>query len=432
MPDQPPRLYTHCKELVTLTDGPPTGSRRGADLREVGVVEDGAVAVKDGRVLATGPTSDIRALYPDTPHIDLSGYVVVPGFVDCHTHPVFSQTRENEFHMRCGGADYMEIAAAGGGILNSSARTRAASFEHLATVVEENLDRFLVNGTTTVEAKSGYGLTTESEVKSLKVLTQVLARHAITGHRTFLGAHEFPAEYRGSDERRDDYVRLVIDEMLPAVDGLCEACDVFAEPGVFDRDQSRRIMLAAQEQGLRLRMHVDEILPMGGAELAVELGADSADHLGRVSLQGIEDLARSETTAVLLPGTTFYLGKKQHAPARRMIDAGCAVALATDFNPGSCYTQSMPLIITLACVLLHMTPEECIHAATINPAASLHLDSEVGSLHPGKRADMVVMDLPSYRALGYQMGGNRVVMTIAAGEPVVVNTHDRSIPALES
>jgi imidazolonepropionase len=417
---------------VTLGGGPATGARRGADLADVGVIEDGAVAVADGRVLATGKTVDLLARYAGVPEIDLSDYVVLPGFVDCHTHPVFAATREDEFHMRCAGADYMEIAAQGGGILNSSRRTREASAEQLARVLTENLDRFLENGTTTVEAKSGYGLTLESEVKSLQVLTDVLATHAITGSRTFLGAHEFPEEYRDSAAGRDAYVKLVIEEMLPAVAGLCESCDVFAEPKVFDRVQSRRVMVAAQERGLRLRMHVDEILPMGGAELAVELGADSADHLGRVSLQGVDALAGSDTTAVLLPGTTFFLGKRDHAPARRMIDTGCAVALATDFNPGSCYTQSMPLIITLGCILLHMTPEECIHAVTINPAASLHLDGELGSLHVGKRADMVVMDLPSYRALGYQMGGSRVVMTIKDGEPVVVNTRELSVPELDS
>lgn len=426
------RLYTHCRELVTLGNGPAAGARRGADLADVGVIEDGAVAVLDGRVLEIGKTSDLKPRHADVLEIDLTDYVVLPGFVDCHTHPVFAATREDEFHMRCAGADYMEIAAAGGGILNSSRRTREASVDQLTEIVVENLDRFLQIGTTTIEAKSGYGLTTESEVKSLQVLTDVLAEHAITGSRTFLGAHEFPEGYRESPEAREAYVQLVIEEMLPAVHGLCESCDVFAEPKVFDRDQSSRIMLAAKERGMRLRMHVDEILPMAGAELAVEVGADSADHLGRVSLQGVDVLAASDTTAVLLPGTTFFLGKTSHAPARRMIDAGCAVALATDFNPGSCYTQSMPLIITLGCILLHMTPEECIHAATINPAASLHLDAEVGSLHVGKRADMVVLDLPSYRALGYQMGGSRVVMTIKDGEPVVVNTHELSVPELDS
>jgi len=401
-------------------------------MQDVGLIQDGAVAVADGRVVMTGPTADVLANFPSVPTVDLSGFVVVPGVVDCHTHPVFAETRENEFHMRCAGADYMEIAAAGGGILNSSEKTRAASREQLVEVVTSNFERFLHNGTTTIEAKSGYGLTTESEVESLQVLGEVAASHPLNIRRTFLGAHEFPKAFRNSAADREAYVQLVIEEMLPAVEGLCEACDVFAEPGVFDRDQAQRIMLAAQAQGLRLRMHVDEIQPMGGAELAVSLGADSADHLGRVSLRGIGALANSDTTAVLLPGTTFFLGKSEHAPARRMIEEGCAVALATDFNPGSCYTQSMSFIITLGCILLKMTPEECLHAATINPAASLGLDGEIGTLHPGKRADMAVLDLESYRALGYQMGGNRVVMTVVGGEPVMVNTHDPSAIDMES
>ncbi len=426
------RVYIHCKELCTLAASPATGARRGAAMADVGLVEDGAVAVTGGRVAMTGSTAEVVAACPGVPTVDLSDFVVVPGFVDCHTHPVFAQTRENEFHLRCAGADYMAIAAAGGGILNSSERTRAASRQQLVDVVRGNFDRFLHNGTTTVEAKSGYGLSTDAEVESLEVLGEVAASHPLRIQRTFLGAHEFPLGYRDSAAEREAYVALVIDEMLPAVEGLCESCDVFAEPKVFDREQSRRIMSAAKDRGLRLRMHVDEILPMGGAELAVSLGAASADHLGRVSLRGIQELAASDTTAVLLPGTTFYLGKAVHAPARAMIDAGCAVALATDFNPGSCYTQSMSLIITLGCVLLKMTPEECLHATTINPAVSLGLDAEIGSLHQGKRADMVVLDLPSYRALGYQMGGNRVVMTIVGGEPVVVNTHDTSVPDLES
>jgi imidazolonepropionase len=426
------RLFVRCKQLVTLKSGAATGARRGSELADVGAVADGAVAVDaDGNIAATGQTAEIEARFPGVPRVDLSDYLVMPGFVDCHTHPVFAATREDEFHMRCAGADYMAIAAAGGGILNSSAKTRAASPAELAEVVEGNLDRFLEHGTTTIEAKSGYGLTTDSEVRSLQVLTDLMVSHPLTISRTFLGAHEFPAGFRATEADRERYVDLVIEEMLPAVVGLCESCDVFAEPKVFNREQARRIMLAAKRHDLGLRLHVDEILPMGGAELAVELGADSADHLGRVSLQGMEALAASSTTAVLLPGTTFFLGKPTHAPARRMIDAGCAVALATDFNPGSCYTQSMPLIITLACVLLKMTPEECIHATTINPAASLGLDDRVGTLHDGKRADLCVMDLPSYRALGYQMGGNRVVMTVVGGEPVMVNSHDRSVVELD-
>src|SRR5690606_23017071 len=227
-------------------------------------------------------------------------------------------------------------------------------------------------------------------LKSLRVLTAVMRRHCLTVSRTFLGAHEFPPEFR---DDREGYVRLLIDEMLPAAAGarLCESADVFAEPGVFDRDQSLRVLRAAKGFGLRLRVHADELEPMGGAELAVEVGADSADHLGRVSLLGQERLAGSSTTAVLLPGTTFFLDKGFHAPARALVDKGAAVALATDFNPGSCYTQSIPFIVSLGCIRLKLTLAECITAVTINPAVSLHLDGEVGTLHPGKRADLAVL-----------------------------------------
>lgn len=417
------RLYIHAKELVTLAEGP-AGARRGKDMGKPGLIEDGAIAVRDGRILATGKTKELQSRYPRFQVIDLHDRVVLPGFVDCHTHPVFTATREEEFHQRCQGADYMAIAASGGGILSSVRAVRAASLQDLTNRVRKHLDGFLAHGTTSIEAKSGYGLSTEAEVKSLEALTAAAADHPVTVSRTFLGAHEFPPEYRDPPERRDDYVQLVVEEMLPAVDGLCESCDVFAEPGVFDSDQARKVMHAAREHGLRLRMHVDELKPMAGAELAVELGADSADHLGCVSAAGQDRLAASDTTAVLLPGTTFYLGKTKHAPARSLIDKGCAVALATDFNPGSCYTQSMPLIITLACVLLHMTVEECICATTINPAASLQLDKEVGTLHDGKRADFVVLDLPTHRALGYAFGGNPVVMTVKDGAIVYSNPNE--------
>lgn len=415
-------LFVHARELLTLADGPATGLRRKEAMRAMGLVEDGAIAVRDGKVIATGPTAEITERYQAEDELDLSGFVVLPGFVDCHTHPVFAATREDEFHMRCAGADYMAIAAAGGGILSSVKALRAASEEDLTQQVLAHLDGFLEHGTTTIEAKSGYGLSTESELKSLRALTAAAEQHPLDVSRTFLGAHEFPPEYR---EDREAYVQLVIEEMLPAVRGLCESCDVFAEPGVFDRLQTLRILSAARAEGLRLRLHADEIQPMAGAELAVELGADSADHLPRISLGGQEALAASDTTAVLLPGTSFYLGKKNHAPARRMIELGCAVALATDFNPGSCYTQSMPLIVSLACILLHMTPEECITAATINPAASLHMDDRVGTLHPGKSADFVALDLPSYRALGYAFGGNPVALTVKAGAPVLANVREQ-------
>lgn len=422
MPEPVDRLLVHCKQLVTLADGPARGPRRGAAMRQLGVIDDGAVAIRAGRIVATGTTDALGREYSADEVNDLSGFLVMPGFVDAHTHPVFAGTREEEFHQRMAGADYMAIAAAGGGILRSVRDLRATPREVLTERVVAHFDAFLGHGTTTIEAKSGYGLATAAEVMSLQALTDAMQAHPLTVRRTFLGAHEFPPEYR---DDRDAYVQLVIDEMLPAVKGLCESCDVFAEPKVFDRTQTIRILSAARAEGLRLRLHADEIEPMGGAELAVDLRADSADHLARISLEGQSKLAASETTAILLPGTSFMLGKNAHAPARHMLEQGCIVALATDFNPGSCHAMSMPAIVTLACVLLHLSPEECITATTINPAFSLQLDHEVGTLHPGKRADLIALELPSWRALGYQLGGNPVVLTIKDGKPVAANQQDR-------
>ncbi|MBL8729589.1 MAG: imidazolonepropionase [Planctomycetes bacterium] len=416
------RLFVHCRQLVTLTEGPATGPRRGEAMRRLGVVEDGAVAVRGGRVVATGPTHQLRGEYRAQAELDLSGFVVLPGFVDCHTHPAFAATREQEFHMRCAGADYMAIAQAGGGILSSMRAVRAASLADLTDAVERHLWGFAAHGTTTIECKSGYGLSLADEEKSLRALQAAAARAPLTTKRTFLGAHEFPPEFRAD---RDGYVRLLCEQMIPQLAPLADYCDVFAEPGVFDRAQSQRVLAAAKAAGLRLRVHADEIQPMGGAELAVALGAASADHLGRISDLGIERLAASDTVGVLLPGTIFFLGKPHYAPARRMIDAGCAVALATDFNPGSCYTQSMTLIQTIACTQLKMTAEEVITAATINPAFSLQLDAEVGTLHPGKRADLCVLDIPSWQAIGYAFGGNPVAMTVKDGVPIVANVTER-------
>lgn len=416
------RLFVHCHELVTLTDGAPTGPRRGDAMRSLGVIDDGAVAVRGGRIVATGPTDRITRDYHATEELDLSGFVVLPGFVDCHTHPVFARTRENEFHMRCAGADYMAIAAAGGGILSSMRAVREMPLAELAERTERHLWGFAANGTTTVECKTGYGLSLADERKSLEALRMAAAQVPLQVKRTFLGAHEFPPEYRTD---REAYVRLLCDEMLPQLAGMADYCDVFAEPGVFDREQSLRILSAAKAAGLRLRMHADEIQPMGGTELAVELGADSADHLGRISDEGIRRLAASDTVGVLLPGTIFFLAKPHYAPARRMIEAGCAVALATDFNPGSCYTQSMTLIASIACTQMKMTAEEVITAATINPAFSLQLDGETGTLHPGKRADLCILDIPSWRAIGYAFGGNPVAMTVKNGTPIVANVSER-------
>ena len=418
MPESVDRLFVHCRELVTLADGPSTGARRGEAMRQLGVIADGAVAVRDGRVVATGPTEQLARQYGAADELDLSGYVVMPGFVDCHTHPVFAATRELEFHLRCAGADYMAIAAAGGGILSSMRAVREMPLEQLAARTERHLWGFAAHGTTTVECKTGYGLSLVDEQKSLQALQRAAGKVPLTIKRTFLGAHEFPPEYR---QDRDAYVRLLCDEMIPTLAPHADYCDVFAEPGVFDRAQSERILLAARAHGLRLRMHADEIQPMGGAELAVQLGACSADHLGRISDAGIAAMAASNTVGVLLPGTILFLAKPHYAPARRLIDAGCAVAIATDFNPGSCHTQSMNLIQTLACSQMKMSAEEVITAATINPAFSLQLDHEVGTLHPGKRADLCVLDMPSWRAVGYTFGGNPVVMTVKDGVPLTAN-----------
>lgn len=416
------RLIVHCRELVTLCDGPATGARRGAAMAALGVIEDGAVAVHDGRIVAVGTTDALARDYTAKEEVDLSGFVVLPGFVDCHTHPVFAATREGEFHQRCQGADYMAIAKQGGGILSSMRAVRAMSLSELTELTIERLWGFPEHGTTTVECKTGYGLSLADEEKSLRALAAAAKAVPISMVRTFLGAHEFPPEYR---EDREAYVRLLCDEMIPKLKGLADACDVFAEPGVFDRVQSLRILSAARAEGLRLRLHADELSPMGGAELAVELRADSADHLGKISDEGIRALAGSNTVGVLLPGTGFFLGKDIYAPARRMIEAGCAIAIATDFNPGSCYTQSMTLIHTLSCVKLKLSAAEAITASTINPAFSLQLDADVGTLHPGKRADLVALDLPSWRAIGYAFGGNPVAMTIKNGIPLLANIRER-------
>jgi len=416
------RLFVHCRQLVTLTDGAPTGPRRGDAMQKLGVIEDGAVAVKDGRIVAVGTTDELTRAYRAHEELDLEGFVVLPGFVDCHTHPVFAKTREHEFHLRCAGADYMEIAKQGGGILSSMRAVREATVEQLAERTEEHLWRFLEHGTTTIEAKGGYGLSLKDEQKSMTALAQAGELVPIQMKRTFLGAHEFPPEYR---DDRDEYVRIVCEEMIPALAPMADYCDVFAEPGVFDAQQSDRVLKAALAAGLRLRVHADELSPMGGTELAVALGADSADHLGQISEKGIAALAGSDTTGVLLPGTIFFLGKTGYAPARRMIEAGCAVAIATDFNPGSSHTQSMTMIHTIACTQMKMSVAECIVASTINPAFSLQLDHEVGTLHAGKRADLCVLDIPSYEALGYTMGGNPVAMTIKNGVPVLANVADR-------
>lgn len=395
-----------------------TEARGGRALGELSVVERGAVAVDGGRVVAVGPESELRARCAPRRTLDCAGGTVVPGFVDAHTHPVFATTREDEFELRTLGRTYLEIAAAGGGILSTVRGVRSASREELERRVLLHLDRFLEAGTTTVEAKSGYGLSLADELKSLEALAAAARAHPVDVVPTFLGAHEVPPEYR---ERRAAYVDHLVGEMLPAVAerGLAEYCDVFTEAHVFGLADSRRILERARELGLGLRLHVDQLTPLGGAELAAELGAASADHLEHVSDAGIRALGEAGVVPVLCPLVPLYLRIAQEAPGRRMIDAGLAPALSTDFNPGSCYAPSLPEVATWAALRLRMTAAECLTAMTLNAAASLGRARDVGSLEPGKRADLVVLDVPNHRHLVYELGRNPVRAVVKDGAVVL-------------
>jgi imidazolonepropionase len=396
----------------------PLGSeaRSGADLDSLQIIEGGAVAVAEGRIVAVGLEADVRAVWSAPRELDAEGGLVVPGFVDAHTHPVFAGTREEEFELRVGGASYVDIARSGGGILSSVRGVREASAESLLEGLLTRLDRFLAAGTTTVEAKTGYGLSGPDEMKCLEVIARANRLHSVDLVPTFLGAHDFPPEYR---DDREAYVDLVCSEMLPRVaeSGLAEYCDVFTEDHVFDKGASRRILERAVELGLGIRMHVDQLTPLGGAELAAELGAASADHLEFVSPRGIEALAGSGVVPVLCPLVPLYLGVEAEAPARRMITAGLAPALATDFNPGSCYTQSMTEVLTWAALRYGMSAGEALTAATLNAAVSLGRGGRIGSVEVGKEADLAVLDVPNHRFLTYEFGRNPVRAVVKAGVP---------------
>jgi imidazolonepropionase len=383
----------NCSELVTLAG--PARPRVGAEMRELRVIRDGAMMVRDGVITHIGPRREIDL---STEVVDAGNRVVMPGFVDAHTHPVFAGNRADEFEMRVGGATYQEISAAGGGIRSTVRKTRAASEEELFAAASRYAQWFLCGGTTTIEAKSGYGLSLEAELKMLRVIHRMGPLRAVP---TFLGAHEIPDEYR---DRRGEYVSLVIDEMLPAARKLAEFCDIFCEPHVFPVSEARSILRAAKEHGFKLRMHVDQLANSGGAELAAGLGAVTADHLEHTEAPGIAALRDAGVQPVLLPGSVYALGLKRYPDARAMIEAGLAVVLATDFNPGSSPTPSMQMILSLAAVNMKMTPAESITAATINAAYSLQRGGEIGSLEPGKRADFVIHDCADHRELAYFFG----------------------------
>ena len=392
----------NCAQLVTL--GGPERPRVGAELNALGIVADGALLVRDGRIVRAGTRREIEPLIEDDcAVVDAGGRVVLPGFVDAHTHPVFAGTRADEFEQRTRGATYQEIAALGGGIQATVRRTRAASERELVEAGKRYAAWFLRGGTTTVEAKSGYGLSLADELKILRAIRRLDAETPLRYVPTFLGAHDVPEEYRA---RRDLYVELIINEMLPRVaeEKLAEYCDVFCEARVFTTDEAWRILSAARCHGLGLRLHADQLSLSGGAQLAAELDTATADHLEHTDAAGIAALKQARVQPVLLPGSVYALGSQRYPAARAMIDAGLSVVLATDFNPGSSPTPSMLMVLSLACTQMKLTPAEAITCATVNAAYSLKRGAEIGSLEAGKRADFCIHDCADYRELAYFFG----------------------------
>jgi len=409
-------LIVNASELITFAGGSEK-PRIGKQMRELGIIKGGSVAVKDGRIIAVGKTVDVRKTVRAETIINASGKTVMPGFVDPHTHLVFAGSREDEFQMRVEGASYMEILKAGGGILKTVMETRKATSDELLGFGLNTLDIMLSHGTTTVEAKSGYGLTTKDELKILNVIKRLNQLHTVDVVPTFMGAHAVPAEYKAYP---DDYVKLVVEEMIPKVaeKGLAEFCDVFCERGVFTVEQSRRILEAGRAQGLKPKVHADEMSSFGGAELAAHVGAVSAEHLLFASESGLKAMAEKGVIAVLLPAAAFSLMVGRYADARKMIDYGVPVALGTDFNP-SCWVENQQLVIAFACYFMRMTPAEAITAATINAAHAIGKAHEVGSLEVGKKADIIVLNVPSHMFIGYRFGVNLVDKVIKNGRLVV-------------
>ena len=401
-------------ELVTATGAEPAG---GAALGQVVRTRNAALAVTGSVIVAAGPEDDVCAGCEGARVLDANGGVVIPGFVDAHTHPVFAGTRENEFEQRLAGKSYVEIAAAGGGIASSVRGVRDASKEVLLARLLVRLDRFLALGTTTVEAKTGYGLSLEDEMKCLEVIRDAASQHPVELVPTFLGAHDYPPEFK---DRKSEYVDLLLEEMLPAVaeSGLAEYADVFTESHVFGIEDSRRIMGRAAELGLRLRLHVDQLTPLGGAELAADLGADSADHLECISEEGIQALGEAGVVPVLCPLVPLFIGQTQEAPGRRIVAAGLAPAIATDFNPGSCFVQSLPEALSWAALRYGLSAAECLVAATKNAACSLRRGETLGTLEVGKQADFVLTDLPNLEHLTYELGRSPVRTVVKRGEVV--------------
>ncbi len=408
-------LYIKHATIVT-----PLGNEavKGSDMSRLNIIEDGAILIKHGIIHYVGNSNPLRQIYSIFGHgatfreINAHGRVVLPGFVDSHTHIVFGGFRPEEFRWRLQGESYMSIMKRGGGIQNTVNATRKSSTADLVKNAEWLIDRMIQMGVTTVEVKSGYGLDFNTEARMLAAINQLAAKRKIDVIPTFLGAHAVPQEFKGCTS---EYVDLIIEQMLPKFKKVAKFCDIFTEKNVFEIEDSRRLMKAAKALGYKLKFHADEIVQLGGAELAAELGAVSADHLLHVSDEGIRAMKENNVVATLLPLTAFAL-KEPYAPARKMIDSGCAVALASDLNPGSCFSGSIPLMIALACIYMGMTIEEVITALTINGAAACGLAESKGTIQPGKDGDLVILDFDNIDMLPYYVGMNCVKTTIAKGK----------------
>ena len=407
-------LITGCSQLVTLRGPVP---RRGRALADPGIIRDGAVLVRDGRIVATGPRRRVERLAEArrAKKLDLGGRVVLPGFVDSHTHLVFPASRADDYEKHIAGKTYEQIARTGGGILSTVRKLRAAKPEALKQTALAALRAFAAHGTTTIEAKSGYGLNASSELKTLWLLHELHQEQPLDILSTFLGAHVVPPEYRG---RADAYVGLLARQLIPdvALAGLAEFCDVFCDRAAFSIAQARRILTAGRACGLVPRLHAEQLAHTGATRLAVELNAASADHLEKINRSDIRALAASSVVATLLPGCSFHLGLSRYAPARELLAAGAVVALATDFNPGTSPTLNMQMVLSLACTQMRMTPAEALAAATINPAYSLRRHDRIGSIEVGKYADLAAFDLADYREIPYYFGVNHCWMTLKRGE----------------
>jgi len=406
-------LIKNAEELLTLSSSIKEDSG-------LGILRNGAVAIKRDEIFWVGKTEDFPkefVLSQEGKEIDATGKVVMPGLIDSHTHLVFAGSRENEFEQRIQGLSYLEIAERGGGILSTVEATRKASFQELYSLGKKRLDRMLSKGVTTIEAKSGYGLSIQDELKILEVMKALQRDHPIDIVPTFLGAHTIPKEFKNDRKR---YVELLIEEMIPRVaqKGLAEFCDVFCEEKAFSLEESRKILERGKKYGLKPKIHADQLSPGGGAELAAEVGAFSADHLEYISQTGIERMAEKNVTAVLLPGASFFLSMQRYPPAREMIEKGLAVSLATDLNPGSSMTESLSLMMTMGCTQFKMIPKEVIQATTIHAARSMARENEIGSLDIGKKADVLVLDIPNYRYLPYHFGVDHIEYVVKKGRIV--------------